>query len=94
MKTIKSVTIMPLFVDTIPDPEHMEEKVFYICQEYRTISHLCLCGCKNEVVTPLTVEGWILTGDVHKISLSPSIGSYNLPCKSHYVIRNNVANFI
>jgi len=94
MKTIKTVLITPKYVSLIPSVEDMEEKVFYISEHNEVASHLCFCGCGHEVVTPLDSDQWILSGGKEIISLSPSIGNYNLECKSHYVIRFNKANFI
>jgi len=75
------------FVDFIPD--NLEERVVYISLEYGIVVHKCCCGCGHEVVTPLSPMGWKLTFDGETISLSPSIGSWSLACKSHYWIRNN-----
>jgi hypothetical protein len=41
------------------------------------------------VVTPLTPTDWTLTFNGEAVSLWPSIGSWNLPCQSHYVIKGN-----
>lgn len=49
--------------------------------------HLCFCGCGSKVVTPLSPTGWSMTFDGRTISVYPSIGSWNLPCQSHYWIR-------
>ena len=57
--------------------------------EYATIVHSCCCGCGNEVVTPLAPAEWHLEFDGETISLWPSVGNWNLPCRSHYVIRRN-----
>ncbi|WP_319000381.1 DUF6527 family protein [Burkholderia seminalis] len=57
--------------------------------EYGTVLHRCCCGCGEEVVTPLTPTDWKLTFDGIGISLSPSVGNWNLPCRSHYVISRN-----
>ncbi|WP_230951925.1 DUF6527 family protein [Burkholderia cepacia] len=43
----------------------------------------------HEVVTPLTPTDWTLTFNGEAISLWPSVGSWNLPCQSHYEIRQN-----
>ncbi|WP_414695066.1 DUF6527 family protein [Paraburkholderia sp.] len=37
----------------------------------------------------MTPTDWTLTFDGEHISLWPSVGSWNLPCQSHYVIRKN-----
>lgn len=92
MKTIKTVPITPEYITYVP--EKMGQGILYISREFETALHLCLCGCGNEVVTPLSENGWILTESKGKVSLYPSIGNYSLPCRSHYVITQNKANFI
>lgn len=67
-------------------PETVEPGILYISLEYVTASHLCCCGCGEEVVTPLSPVSWRLTFDGETISLWPSIGNWNLPCRSHYII--------
>jgi Family of unknown function (DUF6527) len=73
------------FVDHIPDA--IEPGVLYESIKYATAAHQCCCGCGNEVITPFTPTDWSLIFDGESISLSPSIGSWTLPCRSHYVIR-------
>ena len=48
-----------------------------------------MCGCGNEVVTPLSPTDWHLTFNGKTVSLHPSIGNWNFDCQSHYWIRNN-----
>lgn len=67
-------------------PETLEPGILYISLEYVTASHLCCCGCGEEVVTPLSPVGWRMTFDGETISLWPSIGNWNLRCRSHYII--------
>jgi len=69
-------------------PEAIEEGVLYISFENRTVVHKCCCGCGNEVVTPLDPTQWKLIYD-GRVSLEPSIGSWNLACRSHYWIQEN-----
>ncbi|MHB1991398.1 DUF6527 family protein [Metallibacterium scheffleri] len=57
--------------------------------EYGTVVHSCCCGCGLEVVTPLTPTDWHLSYDGEAISLRPSVGNWNFPCQSHYVITRN-----
>jgi hypothetical protein len=38
--------------------------------------------------------GWHMTEKDGKVSFTPSIGNYQLPCKSHYIITKNKANFV
>ena len=54
--------------------------------EYGTAVHSCFCGCGQEVVTPFTPTDWRMTFDGETVSLRPSVGNWNLPCRSHYVI--------
>ena len=79
------------FVTNIPD--QLEDGVLYISIEYCTAIHKCICGCGNEVVTPLSPTGWSLTFNGKTISLNPSIGNWNFECKSHYWIKNSKIEF-
>lgn len=75
------------FVEFIP--EQIEEGVLYISIQYCTAIHKCVCGCANEVVTPISPTDWQLTFDGKTISLNPSIGNWSFECKSHYFITKN-----
>lgn len=79
--------IRPRFVDFIPD--RLEEGVLYISERYRTCSHLCCCGCGEEVVTPLSPAEWVVRREGDTVSLWPSVGNWDYRCRSHYVIRHN-----
>lgn len=86
---IRHIQLEPRFVKGIP--RDLEPGVLYVSMEYGTVVHSCCCGCGHEVVTPLTPTDWRLTFDGEAISLSPSVGNWNLPCRSHYVINGNRA---
>jgi hypothetical protein len=73
------------FVELIP--QQLDSATVYISGTYATCAHLCLCGCGNKVVTPLSPTDWTLTFDGESISLHPSIGNWSFDCQSHYVIR-------
>jgi hypothetical protein len=75
------------FVEFVPD--QLEPGILYISVQYKTMAHLCCCGCGKKVVTPISPTGWELTFNGRVISISPSVGNWNLRCKSHYVISNN-----
>jgi hypothetical protein len=75
------------FVQYIPD--ELEPGVLYISMEYATAAHSCCCGCGLQVVTPFTPTDWKLTFDGETVSLWPSIGNWNFPCRSHYIIRHS-----
>lgn len=87
MKRLKRSSISPLFVDVIPD--HLEEGVLYVCERYGTAIHKCCCGCGEEVVTPLSPVDWSIRRAGKTVTLSPSIGNWSFPCRSHYLISNN-----
>jgi hypothetical protein len=75
------------FVDRPPSP--LEEGVVYVSIEFRTVIHKCCCGCGDKVVTPLTPVDWALVYDGQSVSLYPSIGRWDAPCRSHYWVRND-----
>lgn len=76
----------PRFEEYIPaDPE---PGLLHISLRYATAVHLCACGCRRKVVTPLKPAGWRLIFD-GTVSLDPSIGNGQYPCRSHYYIRSN-----
>lgn len=99
MKTIKQVEIIPIFLDGyLPPKEEMEFGKIYISKEYNVSNHLCLCGCNEECylsLKPLFILNfWNLIEEVNgTISLTPSI-LQRFPCKSHYIITKNKANFV
>ncbi len=70
-------------------PEQIEDGVLYISIQYCTAIHKCVCGCGNEVVTPLSPTDWELIFDGKTVSLNPSIGNWSFDCKSHYFISRN-----
>ncbi|WP_227727099.1 DUF6527 family protein [Yersinia proxima] len=84
---IRHNQLTPYFVKGVP--RILEPGILYVSMEYGTVVHSCCCGCGLEVVTPLTPTDWRLTFDGEAISLWPSVGNWNLPCRSHYVIQGN-----
>lgn len=79
-------SLRPKFVEFIP--EKLEGGILYISQRYRTATHLCCCGCGEEVVTPLGQTDWSLKVANGNVTLYPSIGNWSFACKSHYWIRD------
>jgi hypothetical protein len=72
-------------------PEDLKDGVLYVSIKYASAIHKCCCGCGNEVVTPLSPVEWSLIFDGESVSLEPSIGNWDFPCRSHYwIIRNEV----
>jgi hypothetical protein len=76
--------LAPRFVEFVP--ETIDPGMLYVSLEHGSIVHLCACGCGSEVVLPLTPIDWKITYDGENVSLWPSVGSWSLPCRSHYVI--------
>ncbi len=81
------MTIVAKFVNRIPS--EIEEGIIYISTSVNTAVHLCPCGCKTEVITPINPSGWNFTYDGEAISLYPSVGVWGAECKSHYWIKKN-----
>jgi len=84
---IQHKTLDHSFVDSFPDT--LAPGILYVSFEYGSAAHSCCCGCGEEVVSPLTPTDWNITYDGETITLHPSVGSWTLPCRSHYVIRRN-----
>ncbi len=75
------------FVEFIPS--ELNEGILYISVQYATAAHKCACGCGNKVVTPISPVGWQLLFDGKSVSLTPSVGNWQFPCRSHYWIKLN-----
>jgi len=82
--------IRPEYVLYMPPAEDMKPGILYISHEFSVAIHLCASGCGKQVVTPIgKPEGWHLTENNGVVSLAPSIGNWQIECKSHYWIRDN-----
>ncbi|PWV47052.1 DUF6527 family protein [Chitinophaga sp. S165] len=77
------------FVEFMPD--QLEDGKLYVSITCSVVVHKCACGCGNEVVIHLSPSDWKLTFDGETISLSPSVGNWQFPCRSHYWVRKNMA---
>ena len=69
-------------------PERLSPGVLYVSHKYNTATHLCCCGCGEEIVTPIMPTEWQLTLNGNRPTLNPSVGNWSLPCRSHYWIKN------
>lgn len=67
-------------------PDELDQGVLYVSIEYDTTMHLCACGCGHQVVLPLHPTAWRLSYDGDTVSMSPSVGNWSFPCRSHYWI--------
>lgn len=82
-----------VYVDYLP--QELKSNTLYISEYFQIALHLCFCGCGYEIATPLTKGMWELEKlDNKNVSLRPSIGNYNIPCKSHYFITDNQVVFV
>ena len=78
-------SLEPVFVETVPSG--LDEGTLYISVRFRTAAHLCACGCGSKVITPIKPAKWRITYDGETVSLWPSVGNWQKPCRSHYVIK-------
>jgi uncharacterized protein DUF6527 len=69
-------------------PRELSPGVLYVSDEYAVAGHQCACGCGNKVITPLGPAEWTFSERNGRPSLIPSIGNWQLPCRSHYVIND------
>lgn len=67
-------------------PKNLEPAVLYVSEEFGTAAHLCACGCGRKIRTPLGPTEWSVTETDEGPSLTPSIGNWQQPCRSHYWI--------
>src|ERR1700754_4406276 len=84
---IRRTSLAHEFVEYVP--ADLADGVLYISIPYRTAVHRCACGCGNKVVTPISPADWQLFYDGDAVSLTPSIGNWGFPCRSHYWIDAN-----
>ena len=70
-------------------PEELQPGLLYVCFDCKVVAHLCACGCGEKVVLPIDPQFWSVRYDGETVTMSPSIGNYQYPCKSHYWIREN-----
>lgn len=84
---MRSTSIRPVYVEFIP--RALDEGVLYISKKFNTASHSCCCGCGIKIVTPFRTTEYALIERGDLVSIRPSIGNWNHPCRSHYWIREN-----
>ncbi len=84
---MKRTSIKHEFVKYVPS--ELAEGVLYVSIPFATAVHRCACGCGNKVVTPITPADWHLVFDGDTVSLTPSIGNWGFPCRSHYWIKRD-----
>lgn len=67
-------------------PKELHSGILYVSEEFGTAAHLCACGCGAKIRTPLGLTEWEFEATDDGPTLRPSIGSWQLPCQSHYWI--------
>lgn len=87
MTATRLAVLTPEFVDLVPRP--LLPGILYVSEWYKTAIHACACGCGAETVTPTGRGGWTLTRSGDAVTLRPSIGNQNFPCRSHYYVTAN-----
>jgi hypothetical protein len=88
---MKPTAFEHVFVEFIPTD--LRDGMLYVSIPYATVVHRCACGCGNKVVTPISPTDWQLLFDGQSISLTPSIGNWGFPCRSHYWIKSNTVKW-
>ena len=68
-------------------PQELQPGILYVSKEFGTAHHLCACGCGSKIRTPLGPVEWRLQETADGPTLWPSIGNWQKPCRSHYLIR-------
>ncbi|HBG69171.1 MAG: hypothetical protein A2W93_07765 [Bacteroidetes bacterium GWF2_43_63] len=71
-------------------PKELDEGVLYVSKKFGIAGHLCPCGCMNKIITPLGPSEWSFIEVNNRPTLYPSIGNWQLPCRSHYWITKGV----
>ena len=71
-------------------PTTLEPGVLYFAEEYGAAAHLCACGCGTKIRTPIGPTEWQIEEGPRGVSLRPSVGNWQHPCKSHYLITDGV----
>lgn len=90
---MRDTELVPMFIERMP--KELVQGVLYVSEKYELAIHLCACGeCRIQTVTPFkdfpNDRGWSYTRDEKdRITLRPSIGNQQFPCKSHYWITEN-----
>lgn len=95
---------IPVLCKYIPPIE--KEGHIYISEEFKVVSHLCACGCKGRVITPINLtinnqpKGWTITKEITDnklyVTLRPSIGNWSgeSPYHAHYYITKNKVEWL
>lgn len=70
-------------VDRIP--KQLQPGIIYHTEEFELAGLLCACGCGHRI-TLLVPDSHQLWDESGYATVLPSIGVFDAPCKSHYII--------
>ena len=84
------------FVDRMLPDDMLEDGVLYVAPHFQVAVHKCMCGCGEKVVTPLEDNGWAWSydGSIKAVTLAPSVGNFQQPCKSHYFLTHGRVHWV
>lgn len=70
-------------------PEILDRDILYVSEEFNSVAHLCACGCGTKIRTPIGATfWWSFKEDESGPTLHPSIGNFQIECKTHYWIQD------
>lgn len=69
-------------------PRELAAGILYVSKAFGTAAHLCACGCGTKIRTPLGPTAWSVKEHRRGPTLRPSVGNWQEPCQSHYLITN------
>lgn len=94
--------LKPVYVDEIP--RTLEPGILYISERSSCSIHLCACGwCGEQTVMPfrrscehteIDQHLWVFTEEGDIVTLYPSVGNWQMPCRSHYYITRNKVEWL
>ena len=90
MKTISKIPFKLVEVEFIP--ETLESGVLYYSEKHKTASHLCACGCGQNIAIPIKKGEWSIISK-EPLTIAPSL-HHRIQCKAHYTITNGFANIV
>lgn len=67
-------------------PKTLEPGVLYFAEEFGAAAHLCACGCGTKIRTPIAPTEWAIYEGPKGVTIRPSVGNWQHPCRSHYLI--------
>ncbi len=83
MQKLRKIKLLRVrYIPKLPEPG-----LLYVSEEFGAAVHLCACGCGCKVSTPIGPTDWAIEDTLAGPTLTPSVGNWQLPCKSHYWIR-------